>query len=130
MGCQAYRSREEVRKCPIFQCFPRYRAKRWWAMTGSNRRHLRCKRSALPTELIALKSGLKQARTFKHFGLGPQGKSSRQRLGCGLSEGRSPAFWKTAAIVSAQASDRKVRSGFRIDPMLHKIGLQRLTLPA
>ena len=25
----------------------------WWAMTGSNRRHLRCKRSALPTELIA-----------------------------------------------------------------------------
>ena len=29
----------------------------WWAMTGSNRRHLRCKRSALPTELIARKSG-------------------------------------------------------------------------
>ncbi len=37
----------------------------WWAMTGSNRRHLRCKRSALPTELIARKSG----RTFEHFGL-------------------------------------------------------------
>jgi hypothetical protein len=28
-------------------------ASRWWAMTGSNRRQLRCKRSALPTELIA-----------------------------------------------------------------------------
>ena len=28
----------------------------WWAMTGSNRRHSRCKRDALPTELIALKS--------------------------------------------------------------------------
>ena len=27
---------------------------KWWAMTDSNRRHLRCKRSALPTELIAL----------------------------------------------------------------------------
>jgi hypothetical protein len=26
---------------------------RWWAMTGSNRRHSRCKRDALPTELIA-----------------------------------------------------------------------------
>ena len=25
----------------------------WWAMTGSNRRHSRCKRDALPTELIA-----------------------------------------------------------------------------
>ena len=25
----------------------------WWAMTGSNRRHPRCKRGALPTELIA-----------------------------------------------------------------------------
>ena len=32
----------------------RSRRKIWWAMTGSNRRHLRCKRSALPTELIAL----------------------------------------------------------------------------
>src|SRR5690606_7734162 len=28
-------------------------ARNWWAMTDSNRRHLRCKRSALPTELIA-----------------------------------------------------------------------------
>ena len=28
-------------------------AKRWWAMRDSNSRHLRCKRSALPTELIA-----------------------------------------------------------------------------
>ena len=26
---------------------------RWWAMTGSNRRHLACKASALPAELIA-----------------------------------------------------------------------------
>ena len=25
----------------------------WWAMTGSNRRHLPCKGSALPAELIA-----------------------------------------------------------------------------
>src|SRR5690606_31559181 len=25
----------------------------WWAMTDSNRRHSRCKRDALPTELIA-----------------------------------------------------------------------------
>jgi hypothetical protein len=31
----------------------RWRREKWWAMTGSNRRHLRCKRSALPTELIA-----------------------------------------------------------------------------
>ena len=28
----------------------------WWAMRDSNSRHLRCKRSALPTELIALTS--------------------------------------------------------------------------
>ena len=27
----------------------------WWAMTGSNRRHLPCKGSALPAELIAQK---------------------------------------------------------------------------
>ncbi len=27
--------------------------KRWWAMTGSNCRPSRCKRDALPTELIA-----------------------------------------------------------------------------
>ena len=27
--------------------------RKWWAMTGSNRRHLPCKGSALPTELIA-----------------------------------------------------------------------------
>src|SRR3546814_6368050 len=26
---------------------------KWWAMTGSNCRHPRCKRGALPTELIA-----------------------------------------------------------------------------
>ena len=26
---------------------------KWWAMRDSNSRHLRCKRSALPTELIA-----------------------------------------------------------------------------
>ena len=26
----------------------------WWAMTGSNRRPSRCKRDALPAELIAL----------------------------------------------------------------------------
>ena len=27
--------------------------RKWWAMTDSNRRHPRCKRGALPTELIA-----------------------------------------------------------------------------
>ena len=31
-----------------------YKLKRWWAMTGSNRRPTRCKRVALPAELIAL----------------------------------------------------------------------------
>ena len=35
----------------------------WWAMTDSNRRHLRCKRSALPTELIA-----RSGRSFKQAG--------------------------------------------------------------
>ena len=29
----------------------------WWALTGSNRRHLPCKGSALPTELSARLSG-------------------------------------------------------------------------
>lgn len=29
--------------------------KKWWAMTGSNCRHLPCKGSALPAELIALR---------------------------------------------------------------------------
>jgi hypothetical protein len=29
----------------------------WWAMTDSNRRHPRCKRGALPTELIARRVG-------------------------------------------------------------------------
>ena len=27
---------------------------KWWVLTGSNRRHLRCKRNALPTELRTL----------------------------------------------------------------------------
>ena len=27
---------------------------KWWAVTVSNRRHSRCKRDALPTELTAL----------------------------------------------------------------------------
>ena len=30
------------------------RTNKWWAMTDSNRRPSRCKRDALPTELIAL----------------------------------------------------------------------------
>ncbi len=30
----------------------------WWVMRDSNSRHLRCKRSALPTELITLNSRL------------------------------------------------------------------------
>ena len=29
-------------------------SEKWWAMTDLNRRHSRCKRDALPTELIAL----------------------------------------------------------------------------
>ena len=33
----------------------RLRRKGWWAVTGSNRRPLRCKRSALPAELTARK---------------------------------------------------------------------------
>src|SRR5438552_4532567 len=32
----------------------RLRREGWWAVTGSNRRPLRCKRSALPAELTAL----------------------------------------------------------------------------
>src|SRR5690606_31589233 len=36
----------------------------WWAMRDSNSRHLRCKRSALPTELIA-----RSRRTFKRSAL-------------------------------------------------------------
>src|SRR5690606_16563342 len=32
---------------------------KWWAMTDSNRRHPRCKRGALPTELIA-RAGMRQ----------------------------------------------------------------------
>ena len=28
--------------------------KKWWVVTGSNRRHSRCKRDALPTELTTL----------------------------------------------------------------------------
>ena len=31
----------------------------WWAMTGSNRRPPRCKRDALPAELIALSGYIK-----------------------------------------------------------------------
>ena len=35
-------------------CYPSTFTKgEWWAMTDSNRRHPRCKRGALPTELIA-----------------------------------------------------------------------------
>src|SRR5882724_11565765 len=33
--------------------FTRFASEGWWAMTDSNRRPPRCKRGALPTELIA-----------------------------------------------------------------------------
>ena len=33
----------------------------WWAVTGSNRRHLRCKRSALPAELTARRAAYSSA---------------------------------------------------------------------
>ena len=40
-------ARQEIKK------MLKYRGTLWWAMRDSNSRHLRCKRSALPTELIA-----------------------------------------------------------------------------
>ena len=44
-----------------------FRTGRWWVMTGSNRRHPRCKRDALPTELIT------HARLIPHAPTRPQG---------------------------------------------------------
>ena len=38
----------------------------WWVMRGSNSRHLRCKRSALPTELITLCTDNAAAADFMH----------------------------------------------------------------
>ncbi len=32
-------------------CYPRTNTKNWWSYAGSNRRPLRCQRSALPAEL-------------------------------------------------------------------------------
>ena len=48
-------------------------ALKWWAMTDSNRRHPRCKRGALPTELIAL--------PYEHRIIGPstERKHGRRR---------------------------------------------------
>ena len=50
----------ETKNSQIFRAYARWRGlltppetEGWWAMTGSNRRHSRCKRDALPTELIA-----------------------------------------------------------------------------
>lgn len=36
---------------------PKIKVDEWWAVTGSNCRHPRCKRGALPTELTAHPSG-------------------------------------------------------------------------
>ena len=57
---ESVRRRKGVGRCAVCPKFgsewPATRSrwsKGWWAMTGSNRRPLRCKRSALPAELIA-----------------------------------------------------------------------------
>ena len=39
----------------------------WWAMTGSNRRPSRCKRDALPAELIARVTLIKSNNSFFFF---------------------------------------------------------------
>ena len=51
--------------------YPQYCVFYWWAMTDSNRRHPRCKRGALPTELIALvpRKGLEPLRDCSHYPL-------------------------------------------------------------
>ena len=64
-------------------------ALRWWAMRDSNSRHLRCKRSALPTELIARRLGLSAPRTHNQADKKPRASSEGARGRCDLSGSRN-----------------------------------------
>ena len=54
--CQAQWLCHEAASTHAFHRFTNYRnyGRKWWAVTGSNRRPSRCKRDALPAELTAL----------------------------------------------------------------------------
>src|SRR5882724_346756 len=56
LACRAVARGSMARLRPLGSgaaAFTRFASEGWWAMTGSNRRPPRCKRGALPTELIA-----------------------------------------------------------------------------
>lgn len=58
LGCINGGMRKRIKRtqgpqCSEFGIQSRRIFEKWWAMTDSNRRHPRCKRGALPTELIA-----------------------------------------------------------------------------
>jgi hypothetical protein len=92
----------------------------WWAMTGSNRRHSRCKRDALPTELIARAVddlpdrpfARKVKRTFALF------QQSSGYSGAGQEQVRSPhtrrihdrALRNQRSICPAQSSDNSMNT--------------------
>lgn len=69
---QAGRARLRPKWASARQPSQRSACEGWWAVTGSNRRHLRCKRSALPTELTALARRLRLWRRLRK----PQGAES------------------------------------------------------
>jgi hypothetical protein len=64
----------------------------WWAMTGSNRRPSRCKRDALPTELIA-----PAGRTFKRLPCASQGPTGARCL-CGGPVALMPASFGSGLV--------------------------------
>ena len=53
LGLACMLGRKNAAANPCQQMFPLFQKSIWWAMTGSNRRPPRCKRGALPAELIA-----------------------------------------------------------------------------
>ena len=65
-GCEVSRSRGSWRVARrLVRRLRGVSGGKWWAMTGSNRRHSRCKRDALPTELIAPAGISRASRRFR-----------------------------------------------------------------
>ena len=79
----------------------------WWAMTDSNCRHPRCKRGALPTELIA------RAQISRVFRTAPQARHApvavRRPVGADRDDPQ-PNHW-TTAVWRPMASTREGRAG-------------------
>src|SRR3984957_11606830 len=102
--------------------------RRWWAVTGSNRRPSRCKRDALPTELTALGTAGRLVRRRQDNRLAAASPSASRRH-------REERWVDDQAILRASAADLRESIYFLADFLLRLAfsaapGLKRAFLDA